>query len=404
MKKTILYLITQSELGGAQRYCFDLAKNLKNEFNIIVASGLPRRSLELFGTKAGEQGDKGELGKILEKENIKFYFLKNLKRSISPVNDFLALIQIIKLIKTAKPDIIHLNSSKISILGSLSSAFIRIFAIRNIRIHSRISIIYTAHGWVFNEPLSLWKKFFYKYAEKFTSPFKDKIICVSEYDRQTAIENKIAPAKKLITIHNGLAPINFLPRNEARAKLNSKFKIQNSKLIIGSIGNLYKTKGFEYLIGATKILISNIQSPISFVVIGEGQERKNLKKLIKKYKLENNFILAGSIDNAARLLSGFDIYVCSSVKEGLSYTLIEAMLSGLPIVATNVGGNPELIVDKKTGLLAKAVDPEDLAQKIKTLIENTSLQQDLSAQARHKAVEEFSLKKMVEKTKEVYKD
>jgi len=390
-KKTILYLITQSELGGAQRYCFDLATDLQTEYNIIIASG--------------SRGRKGEIAKKLKQTNIKYYPIPRLKRVISPVQDFLALIQIIKLIKKIKPDIIHLNSSKISILGSLAAFISKLLIVncpplppqRDWRGRSKLLIIYTAHGWVFNEPLLFYKKAFYKYAEKFTAIFKDKIICVSEFDYKTALAQNICPSRKLVTIHNGIAPIEFLPRQEAREKLN----LPENQFIIGSIGNLYKTKGFKYLIEATKKLTDE-GIEIATVIIGEGQERKNLTELIKKHKLENNVILAGRIYNAAELLSAFDAYVCSSVKEGLSYTIIETMLNGLPIIATRVGGNPELIEDGETGFL---IDPQDslaLANKIKEIMNNPSLQQDLSTKARIKAQEKFNLEKMVRETKEVY--
>lgn len=377
-KKTILYLITQSELGGAQQYCLDLALNLKDEFDVVIAFG--------------EQGKDGALAQKLSENNIKYYSIPHLKRSVSPINDFLATLEIIKLIKKIKPDIIHLNSSKISILGSLATFFSK-SKILNLK----SKIIYTAHGWVFNEPLSIWKKLFYKYAERFTSRFKDKIICVSEFDYKTALEQKICPKEKLIIIHNGINEINFLPRQEAREKLN----LPDSGFIVGSIGNLYKTKGFEYLIEAIKKLI-NEKIKISAVIIGEGAERENLTNLIKKYKLEDNIILAGRISEAAQLLSAFDLYVCSSVKEGLSYTIIETMLNGLPIIATRVGGNPELIEDGRNGLLINSQDPEDLAEKIKKLMNNTELQQELSTQARIKAQKKFSLEKMLEETKKIY--
>ncbi|MDD5071742.1 MAG: glycosyltransferase family 4 protein [Patescibacteria group bacterium] len=373
-KKTILYLITQSELGGAQRYCLDLASALKNEFNVIVA----------FGGK----GEKSALAEKLKKNSIKYYALPRLQRSISPINDWLALIQIVKLIKKVKPDIIHLNSSKISILGSMATLCVARYALR----------VYTAHGWVFNEPLPFWLKLFYKYAEKFTARFKDKIICVSEFDYKTALEEKICSKQKLITVHNGIAPIDFLPRQEAREKLN----LPENQFIIGSIGNLYKTKGFQYLINAVNILIANYQLPITLVIIGEGGERKRLTELIKKYKLEDNVILAGRIPEAARLLSAFDIYVCSSVKEGLSYTIIETMLNGLPIIATRVGGNPELVENGQTGLLINSQDASDLADKIKELKNNPELQQEISTKARIKAQEEFNLEKMIRETKEIY--
>jgi len=379
--KKILYLITQSELGGAQRYVFDLAKNLQNEFNITVAFG--------------EQGEKGELVRQLQRANIKYYALPHLKRAICPLNDFLAFIEIIKLIKKIKPDIIHLNSSKISILGSIATKMCFMF-------HITCYVIYTVHGWVFNEPLPKWKKFFYKYAEKFTASFKNKIICVSEFDRQIAIQQKIAPEKKLITIHNGIKPVDFLPKQEALQKLMpNTYNLKPNTQIIGTIGNFYKTKGFKYLIKATKLLIDK-GLKIKIIIIGEGEERKNLEKLIKQNNLSNNFILTGKINNAAQLLPAFDIYVCSSVKEGLSYTIIEAMQAGLPIVATKVGGNPELIEDNKTGLLVEAKNPQMLAEKINRLTNNPKLSQELGEQAKIKAEEEFNLERMVKKTKEIY--
>ena len=376
MKKTILYIITQSELGGAQKYVFDLAKNLQNEFNISVA--------------VGEQGEKGELINKLKQKNIKYYIIPHLKRAISPINDLLSLIEIIKLIKKIKPDIIHLNSSKISILGSIASIF------------SKSKIIYTAHGWVFNEPMPKWKKLFYKYSEKFTALFKNKIICVSEFDRQIAIKEKICSPKKLITIHNGIKQINFLSKQEARQKL---FKNnQDSKLIIGTIANLYKTKGLEYLIQSIKILTSNFQFPIITIIIGEGKERKNLQNLINQLNLKNSIFLFGKINNASELLKAFDIYICSSIKEGLSYTLIEAMQAELPIVATNVGGNSELIENNKTGILIKPQNQQELTNAINYLIKNKALSNQLRVNAEQKAMNEFSLESMISKTKKIYKN
>jgi len=381
-KKTILYLVTQSELGGAQTYVFDLVTSLQLEYNVVIGSG--------------EQGHKGELAKMLKETNTDFYTVPYLQRKISPWHDFMALFQIIKLIKKIKPDIIHLNSSKISILGSLAVGIIRGYSFKNSR---PIRVIYTVHGWVFNEPMSSLKRLFYQYAEKITALFKDKLICVSQFDYDLACQYKIAPQRKLVMIHNGIKEVKFLSREEARVKLN----VDNEKFVIGSIGNLYKNKGFKYLIEATKELVAN-NSQLTTIIIGEGQGRNNLEKLIKEYNLENNIILAGRIENASELLLAFDIYVCSSVKEGLSYTIIEAMQSGLPIVATNVGGNPELIKDQETGFLIKPNDPGILASKINEIINNPDLMQEQSTKARIKALEEFNLETMIKKTKAVYLD
>ncbi|MDO8592354.1 MAG: glycosyltransferase family 4 protein [bacterium] len=394
--RKILYLITQSEFGGAQRYVFDLANNLKTEYQVAIAMGEGKNNVKL--------------AKILQKNHLKYFIIPHLKRNISPFNDILALMEIIKLIKNYQPDVIHLNSSKISILGSIAALFAK-SKIKN----QKSKIFYTVHGWVFNEPLPWFMKLFYKQAEKFTARFKDKIICVSEFDRQSALKHNIAPAEKLVTIQNGLASTNLYGREEAKKIILSKIgnwklsgfarsgearKIGN--LLIGSIGHLYKTKGFEYFIEAAYKIIANCQLPITFIIIGDGSERVRLEYLIANYDLQNNFILTGSINQAAKLLPALDIYVCSSVKEGLPYSILEAMSAGLPIVSTAVGGLPEMIKNGQTGLLVKPADPEDLAEKIKTLLNNKTLAQKLGRHAKTQAAAEFGLEKMIEKTKKVY--
>lgn len=371
--KKILYLITQSEFGGAQRYIFDLAVNLKNEFNIEIAFG--------------EQGEEGELAKQLAKAGIKYYTIPHLQRSISLGNDWLALKEIINLFKKTKPDIVHLNSSKISILGSLAGIF------------SKSKIVYTAHGWVFNEPLGWPMKVFYQLAEKITAKFKDKIICVSEFDYQAAIQKKIAPKNKLAAIHNGIEPIKFLS-----GKTTARPFQDGQNMVVGSIGNLYKTKGYVYLVQAADILINQEILPLSFFIVGEGEERKILESMIAEFGLTKNITLFGQMSGAAKILPSFDIYVCSSVKEGLSYTLLEAMSAGLPIVATQVGGNSEMIKNNSTGLLVKPQNAKMLAEKIKILFNDQILRQKLGTAAKAWQAEKFSLNKMTEDTSKIYKE
>jgi len=141
--KKILFIVTQSEFGGAQRYIFDLATSLKNQFQIIVAAGPPAAKLWQAG-----KNPTGELFKRLQSNNIQCHYIKNLKRAINPIYDLFAFFEIKRLIKKEKPHIIHLNSTKAGILGSLAAP-------KNIR--PRPKIIYTAHGWVFNED-SIWPK------------------------------------------------------------------------------------------------------------------------------------------------------------------------------------------------------------------------------------------------------
>ncbi len=376
-KKKILYLITQGEMGGAQGYVFDLAKNMQADYDAIIA--------------LGKSDKNNEIKKRLDSHKISYYELSHVKREISPIDDLLAIFEIRNLIKKIKPDIIHLNSSKISILGPISSIF------------TSPKIIYTAHGWVFNEPLPIWKKMFYKYAEKFTAPLKDKIICVSEFDYKTAIQEKICRKENLTTIHNGIKNRNLQTKTESLSKLQATgWELRDSDLIIGSIGHLYKTKGYKYLIRAIDIVVTKYKKNIRLFIIGEGDERKDLEREIKKLKLEKNIILTGTVQNASRVLPAFDAYVCSSVKEGFPYSIIEAMMSGLPIVSTNVGGISEQITDQKSGILVEPKNPEQLARGIIKLIDDKDFRERLGAEAKKKAEHEFTIEKMIQKTKEVY--
>lgn len=347
----LLFIVTQNEWGGVQKYIYDLSTRLdKNTFSINVACG---------------KEPPEELSKKLETKGIDTKKLSYLVRKINPIYDFLALIEIYKLIKKIKPDIIHLNSSKAGILGSIAGRLAKI-----------PKIIYTAHGWVFNEPLPFWKKYGYLFAERITAPFKTKIICVSEFDRATALKNHIAPEKKLITIQNGIDinNLHFYDRETARNLLSKaisyKFTpsgnevspsgLEANKPVIGTIANLYKTKGLDYLLKAAAKLPDK-----TFIIIGQGAEKKNLENIMKNNNI-NNVILAGSLKNAYKYLKAFDIFVLPSVKEGFPYTILEALASGIPIIATKVGALPEILPG------ANLIEPKNTQALISSL-KNTPL-------------------------------
>ncbi len=381
-KIKILYLITQTDSGGAQKYIFDLATNLnKEKYEIEIAVGQGKNQIWL---------------QKLKEQNIKIWHLKQVVRAINPLRDFLSSFELFDLFEKSKSDIIHLNSSKIGSTGAVVGWFYKKLYNKNLK------IIYTAHGFVFNEPMNYFKQKFYLWSEKVSGYFKNKIICVSEQDKITALNHHIADHKKFITIHNGidLEKINFLNKEEIKNKLDTKFKLPNSKFMIGTIANLYETKGLIYLIRATKILNKKIKD-IIFVVIGEGFQRNLLEKEIKKLNLEKNFFLIGSLENAIQYLPAFDIFCLPSIKEGFPYALIEAMAAGLPIVATSVGGMLEIIEPDKNGLIVQPKKPRELATALEKLLNNQELREKFKKNNLEK-VKQFTLEKMIKETEKIY--
>ncbi len=179
----ILYLITQSQWGGAQRYVFDLATNLGRDFDVLVAAGSP----EARGK---------DLLRECKTRGIETVRLRHLIRPIHPIRDISAVFEVHAVLKKTRPALVHVNSSKAGVVTSFASLLLP----RRIR----PKLVYTAHGWVFNEPGSFLKRQLWRVLEKVSARPKNAIICVSWYDRKTALEFRIAPPEKLVTIHNGI--------------------------------------------------------------------------------------------------------------------------------------------------------------------------------------------------------
>lgn len=430
--KRILYIVTQAEWGGAQKYVHDLTESfLKQGFEIGVVAGTEKS--DLFNKLAA-----------LESDKLTLFREKHLVRAINPYYDFIEFFLLVRIIWKFQPDVVHLNSSKAGILGTAAGAIYNFLknplysAFRERRGESpfkkgrKVRIIYTAHGFVFNENLSVLIYLFYLWSEKICSWIRDKIIAVSFYDLKSALEKRVAEAGKMVVIHNG---IDLSKRNEIVSKVEARGKLKNFVIyntgfsavnngltppspsqwgiletatlespetqIVGTVANFYKNKGLLYLIEAAKEVIKDMPN-VCFVLIGKGEMERKLRKIIYDKRLEDKFFITGVIPDAYKYFRGFDIFCLPSIKEGLSYTLLESLMAELPIVATNVGGNPEIVKDGENGFLVPPKDKNALAKKIKLLLKDSALKERMGERSYHKA-SGFSLEKMVAQTKEVYK-
>ncbi|MFA6466919.1 MAG: glycosyltransferase family 4 protein [Patescibacteria group bacterium] len=380
--KKILYIVTQSKWGGAQKYVLELAKYFSRANEVHVAYG-------------EEKNKDPKFFQILEELKIKSIAVPYLGRQIDLGRDYLAIMEILRIYNAGHYDLVHLNSSKVGLLGSLAA---RMYSANPM--NTKLRLVYTAHGFVFNEPLSKLRKKIYKLSEIISTSIEHLIITVSEADRQSAIANKITYEEKLITIHNGIDIDNykFYDRQSALEKL----KLDSSKKYFGTIASFYQSKGYNYLVEAVKILAES-KSPIldeyQFVLIGDGPEQNKIKQQIKENNLDKYFQLLGAKDDAYKYLLAFEAFILPSVKEGLPYTLLEAGLAKIPIVATRVGGVPEIIADRVTGLLVEAANPLALAEAIKNIIHCSP---EMINKNYQNIQENFDLKNTLEKTKNIY--
>lgn len=397
----VLYIITQGEQGGGQKNVFDLA------------TGMHELGHEVYVT-VGEienEGDKwlhSELEKVgIQQENL--LVIKNLQREVKPLRDFKSLLEIYKLFKKLKPDVVHLHSSKAGVVGALASFLYNItppgLPFKKVR---KISTVYTVHGFVFLEPVNLLKKTFYIFLEFVSSLCRNFTILITELDIKVGKKFFILRnQEKYKLIYNGITEKNkgeMLERAETRKYLFEKIGLVDGRQkIVGTISNLYKTKGLEYLIDAAGKVCSvgaaegrPQQNPL-FVVLGFGDEnyKKELLERVKKNNLENNFFLLGKTPGAFKYLKGFDLFTLTSVKEGLPYTLLEAKMAGLPILASRVGGIPE--INKYIDMtLVETKNVKQISEKITELLDKGTIVDGTLPQV-------YSLENMIRETENVYK-
>ena len=307
-KKKVLFLITKSNFGGAQRYVLDLSTNLpKEQFEVAVAVG---------GT--------GILIDKLQQAGIRVITIPELQRDISLRKELQSFRSIRKIIKKERPDILHVNSSKAGGIGALAG-----------RIERVPRIVFTAHGWPFKEERSiLWRTAIY-ILSWCTAVLSHGVICVSENDLAYTKRMPLV-AKKSVRIYNGIA----LPTLGTGDRIRNAFP--SGIHITGTIGELNDNKNQIALIEKAQ------QDPDMYVaIVGEGENRTHLEKKIAELKLTDQVKLFG-FQPAEEVLNGFDSFAFPSRKEGLPYVLLEAKAAGLPIEANRVGGVGE-ILDRPIG-------------------------------------------------------
>jgi len=378
LKKKILLGITKATWGGAQRYLFDLATNLPREkFDIIVMAGEP-----------------GLLKTRLEERGIRVLVIPDLARDVRFWKEWRAFRWIFKTIREERPDILHLNSPKISGLGALAGRLLGV-----------PRIVTTVHGWTFFEDRGAPQKAAIAFLSWVIAALAHRVILITRRDYKTSLKFPFIARRKFDLIHNGVPPLHDnIARETARGILRSHLGQSRGSLLahdsvwIGAIGELTANKDFPMLIRAMRAL----PPEVSLIIIGEGEERLQLASLIKNVKAESQIFLAGFIPDAAALLPAFDILALTSRKEGLPYVLLEAGLAHLAVAATDVGGVPDIVSDKKTGLLAPAGKHKIFADALQTLIRDPKTRHLLAANLHATVKRDFSLAVMLEKTREAY--
>jgi len=373
----ILYIITKSNWGGAQRHVFDLALDMKNRgHNVVVALG----------------GD-GILRSRLEEKSIPTRPINGLRRDVSVTKDAGSFKEIFHIIHREKPDIIHLHSPKAAGLGALAGRMLRVK-----------KIIYTVHGWAFNENRPLYQKAIIITFSWFTALLSHKIILLSQKELSQTLSFPFVK-NKTILIPLGITAPTFMSVDGAKQFITKKIGLPfadfNKKVVVGTIAELHPNKGLTFFIEAMKVVIEKHPNVVT-ILVGDGEQHEYLKKLIEKEGLTKNIFLAGYVESASEYLKAFNFFILPSVKEGLPYTIIEAGYAGLPVIATTVGGIPEIISDMTSGILIQPSKPSEIAHAINFYVEHVDVARQYAKTLNETVKNKFALERMLKETEKVY--
>ncbi|MFZ1987436.1 MAG: glycosyltransferase [Minisyncoccia bacterium] len=366
----ILYLITKGTWGGAQRYVYDLATTLHNEGTaVVVAYGAP-----------------GELDRKLKEAGVRRVILPSFMRDVSFIREWHALSELIRLLRRERPSVLHINSSKAGGLGALAGRLAKV-----------PHIVFTAHGWAFNEDRPRWQRAAFFVLHGVSILLAHETICVSQAV-QKDFERVSFLRKKMQVIPLGIASKTLASQKEARKTLAPTFAAQTW---IGVLAELHPTKRIQDAIDAFASIASAYKE-LGLVIIGEGQERGELTHRIANTGLTERIRLLGFVQNASAYLCAFDLMLLPSRSEALSYALIETGYASLPVIASKVGGIPEIIEDEVTGLLVPPLRSDLIAEKILFLLGHPEKAQAYGKALKTRVEKDFSFERMLAETKNVY--
>lgn len=303
-KKKVLFIITKSNWGGAQRYVYDLATSIsKKGYRTAVALG---------GT--------GELERKLREAGIRIFPLHSVQRDLSVGSDIGGFLFMYKTIRSYRPDIVHLNSSKAGGLGALGAC---LSGVRR--------IVFTAHGWPFMEHRNLLWRLFALLGSWATALLSHAVITVSRRDLELGKRMPFCRAKMHL-VYNGIDLHMAFGSGDVIRRAFSQ-----GARITGTVGELTHNKNQVALVEQARS-----DPDVCIAIVGEGEERAALEEKTKRYGLQDRVKLFGFLP-ASEVLRGFDAFALPSFKEGLPYAILEAKAAGLPIVANRVGGVGEIL-------------------------------------------------------------
>lgn len=379
----VLRILNRLIIGGPSKNAVYLTRYLQPEFETMLVIGSPE----------GHEQDAEDLAR---EHGIKPVIIPDMKRAISPAQDWKAYRQLKKLIRDFRPDIVHTHAAKSGALGRLAAY------------HSKVPVIvHTFHGHVFHSYFNSAKTRFFINTERYLGRITDSIIAISDIQKKELVSDfRIAPEHKFSMIPLGLDLDPFTKdQGEKRSRFRTEFGISQDTVVISIIGRLVPVKNHSLFLKALKIALEHAPGNIKAFIIGDGESRASLEQEARglgiSYSVENekdhphSLVFTSWRTDIAGICAGSDIIALTSLNEGTPVSLIEAQAAGRPVVSTRVGGIEDVVIENKTAFLSDATDPKQFAEHLLMLIRNKELRTKHSQEGRDFVLRKFGYQRLI---------
>lgn len=310
---------------------------------------------------------------------------------LRPLKDLLAVISLVEVIRERRPALIHAHGSKAALIARVATMFSR-----------HTTTVVTVHNQVLYGGVSRPMRWIYLVLERRLARRTARIVTVSDALRRELIDIYRLPSDLVTTVHNGLDLAPFLAGGDRRGA-RARYGVADDALLFGLAARFAPQKALDVLVEAAAGVLASEPRAV-LMIAGDGPLLENVRTKARATSVRDRMLFPGFETDVPGLLAALDLYISSSVTEGLSLALIEAMAAGLPIVATRVGGTPEVVEDGVSGLLVPAGKAKPLADAIARLLADPPLRKRMGDAGRERAVAEFSEGTMLDRMAALYEE
>lgn len=318
------------------------------------------------------------------------FIMVDITHDINLLLDLKAIFQIRKIISIQSPDIVYLHSSKAGAIGRIS----------NLGFFNHC--IYNAHGWSFNMKCRKPKQAFYTLVERMLSKLTSCIVCISDFEKQSALEHRICSEDKLKVIFNGV-DIEQIEKRQPNAEITRELlHIPKDAYVVGVVGRLSEQKAPDVFIKAANLILSEIPHAY-FIMVGDGNLRADVESYSRKHAFHDRLLITGWVNNPLDYVNLFDVAVLPSRWEGFGLAVAEYMVLKKPVVVTNVDALPDIITDHKDGLLIPPDQPEALCRAVDELFHHDKLCDQLIVNAYTTVKRKFDIQRTAAEHDKLFK-